>query len=323
LARYLGIGEETTFGTPVSPAEYIDIVSESISADRATIFPETVRRGPYFARPGGYVPSGDIELFASANSIARFLKWAYGKVTTTVDDAVSPVAYKHEYIIDKALKSFTAEIAPDVGGSARQLAGCAVSSLAMEAVARELLAVTVSVVCAKEAKITETTPTFDTLEPFVFHEGVASIAGSTNNKVEAFRSTVENTIPDDDFVLGDQFRPRLHVLGVSITGSLSMSFEDWDEVERFYGGPGKTSPQSNVGEAALKLEFTGPDTGSTVAGYEKYKLILEIPKASYRTTSFNVDRRERIVQEIEWTALFDSGISSWIKATVINKMSTI
>jgi len=323
LARYFGLGEETTFATPVTVTKFIDIVSESISADRATIYPETIRRGPMFARAGPYVPSGDVEMFVNAKNIAQFLKAAFGKVTSTADDAVSPVAYKHEFEISVPLPSYTVEIGHDVGTYARQLAGCAVSALELSATARELLAATISLIAAKESRVSASTPTFEDLEPFVFHEGAIEIAGAANNKVEAVTATLENTIPDDDFVLGSQFRPRLHVLGVSITGTLAISFEDWTEVERFYGAAGATSPQTAVGEASIKLTFTGPDTGSAVAGLEKYQRMYEIPKAVYNTISFNVDRRERIINEIDFTAKYDATLGSWAKATLINKDSSV
>jgi len=323
VARYFGLGEETAFATPVSVSKFIDIVSESISADRATLYPETIRRGPMFARAGPYVPAGDIEMFVNAKNIAQFLKGAFGKVTTTADDAVSPVAYKHEFEISTPLPSYTFEIGHDVGGYARQLAGCAIRSLEIAATARELLSATIGVIAAKEARVTASTPTYEDLEPFVFHEGIVEIAGSQNNKVEGVTLTLENTIPDDDLVLESQFRPRLHVLGIGITGTLSISFEDWTEVERFYGAAGATSPQTAVGEASVKLTFTGPDTGSTVAGFEKYKLIYEVPKAVYNTISFNLDRRERIINEIEVTARYDASLGSWAKATLINKDSSV
>jgi len=321
--RYLGIAEEATYGTPVAAVEYIDIVSESVRPSQEFIFLETAGyRETREAIPGPFTISGDFDLVVNADNITKFLKWALGDVTTTVDDAAAPVAYKHEFTPANEIKSFTSEIHPGVGGYSRQVAGCIVTTLRLEAVARELLTSTISIVGSKPTRITESVtgrPTFSTVRPFVFFEGVVS--GFVSADVEAVRWSYANAVAEDAFVLGSRFLPAIRLQGQTVEGDMDIAFVRWDEYERFYGAVGATEPGTEVGPVSLKLTFTGLSTGSTVVGFENYLLELDLPRIYLNTIEANFDRRERIVERLAFRATYDTTAGYICKVTVINKKS--
>jgi len=325
--RFIGIGEESTYRTPVAATEYIDVVREALGpSDRSFIAVETAGRRELPDKvPGPYRAGGSFDFIVNADNITKLLKWALGNVTTTDDGLATPVAYRHDFTPADEIKSFTIEAAPGVKDGAtlksRQFAGCAVRSLSLEAVARELLVSTVEVIAAKDALINSTTPTFSTVRPFVFFEGQLTLEGSAVANVEAFRVRIENSIPDDAHVLGDMFLPGIRLEGIRVTGDMDVAFLNWDLWKRFWGSATATEPQTNVENVGLKLTMTGLSTGSTGAGFENYKLEVDIPAAYLDTSEAGFDRRTRTVQSLGFEGVYDASAGHLIKVSVINKKS--
>jgi len=325
MVKWLGIAEETTFRTPVTPVEFVKFIRDSINPDWAKVkLEESARRFAEAKIPGPYKEAGDIELYIDAQSITKFLKWLTGSVTTTSDGLATPVAYRHEFTPANSIKSFTLEINPEVGTYSRQLAGCAITSLAIEAVAREPVTGTISVLVAEPKLITPSTfGSFVNKDVLWFQQGKVSLAGSPiSGRVEAFRCTYENAIADDAFVIGDMFLPAIRLEGASLVGEMDLAFTDWSYYQRFFGKAGATTPQTAPEEVAIRLELTGRSTGSTAAGFENYKITIDLPKSSLDTTNANVDRRARIVQRLGFEALYDDASGYAVKYTVINTKSS-
>jgi len=324
LAKFVGIAEETTYGTPVTASEWIDINSESVNPDHAWIDVETAGSRALMNRiPGPYRVSGDIVYVVNPDNITKMLKWLCGSVTTSDDGGSPAVAYKHEFTApSSSIKSFTLEISPDVGNQSRQIAGCAVRSLAFDAPeARGIVSVTATILGQKETLITPSTPTFSTLRPFAFFDGSLKVAGSEIADAEAFSITLENDIPDDVHVLGSRFLPGIRLQGFTVTGSMDVAFTSWDLYKRFFGSATATGPQVIPETVSIELTLTGDETGSSVTGFENYQLKIEIPKATLDSSEANIDSRSRIVQSLGFTGLYDPTSGYAAKITVVNKNS--
>jgi len=296
--------------------------------------------------------------------------------------------FRHEFTPYQEIPSFVSEVGPDVETNSRQVSGLAISSLALEAVARELLTASIDLVGQSEKVLPGTSPTFSTLKPFVFHQGqlkrlsasgtadsgtttttvdaertevddywngyyiqyitgpnaglmrlVTDFVASTDTlthlafptavasghqyrllypfaNAEALRVTVENAIAEDAFVLGSRFLPAIHLSGINVSGDMDLAFQSWDEYQLFLGG---TEPATELSPVALNLRFLGESTGSSTADYDKYLVEIDIPSVYYDTSEANFDRRERIVQSLGWTAIYDAVLAYLIKIIVVNK----
>ena len=79
--RYLGLGEETTFGTGVPATFFLDFLSSSLEApSEPLIFYEGAGgRGQAISVPGPYIPSGDIEVGVDVVDALHLFKWALGR----------------------------------------------------------------------------------------------------------------------------------------------------------------------------------------------------------------------------------------------------
>ncbi|RLE67001.1 MAG: hypothetical protein DRJ38_00075 [Thermoprotei archaeon] len=320
MARFIGLAEESSYGNAATIDHWIDVVSESITSDQQMIDVETAGlRARRYRVPGPYRVGGSFDMVVAPDNITLILKAALGSATTTDSGGG---AYKHEFTPADTLPSLTLEICPDVGSLSRQVVGVGITSLGFEATAREVLTASVDVIGQKESLVSPSSPTLPSLRPFIFYEGALSLGGSDVANVEAFRFTIENDIPDDAYVLGSRFLPGLRVQGLTVSGDMDVAFLSWDLYKRFFGSATATEPQTSLESVSLTLTFTGESTGDSTSGYENYKLIAEFPKVYFDTSEANFDRRDRIVQSLGWTAIYDSSSGYICKITVINTSST-
>lgn len=227
--------------------------------------------------------------------------------------------FKHVFTPAQDLKSFLAEVYPGVGSTARQIVGLALRSLTIEAVARELVTGSFDLLGRKENILPNTTPTFSPLAPFVFHQASVEIQEVLNGDIEAFRITYENVLADDHFVLGSRFLPRLEPLGLNVTGELDLAFLTWEMYQRFYGLAAATEIQTILNMVPIMITLTGPITESEAVGYVNYLLKIELPETYFNTSDANFDRRERTVQNITWTAVYNVSEGYLVRFTIVNK----
>jgi hypothetical protein len=312
--RYLAVGEETTYGTAASPTRYIDILREALVFDKGitpveTVFSRDIRK--YVE--GRARVTGSVDFNVEPENIGEFLKWALGSVTTTDDGAVPPVAYKHEFKPADIIKSFTGIVISEK--VQRKITGCLIDRLTIET-ALDIAMGSIDVVAAKEEKDTGSyTPTISTLAPFVFKQGTLTLGGSDRSQyLRALRLRIGNNIPVDDlYGFGSQYLRRIGVRARTVECDIEMAFEDTTEYDAFLAGT----------EVACNLVFTGPSTGSTGAGFENYKLEIDLPKLVYRSdVAPHIDRREPLRITAPMQVLYDSAKGYECAITLVNKISS-
>jgi len=319
--RYLGVAEETTYGTLVSPTAYLDIRSESVEPSRDFLFPVTVAaRERQYKGEGPFRESGSIELFVEPVNFGYLLKWFFGDVSTDQPDAVgAPNTYRHRFTPQPAIKSFSAHIGTEIeeAGTAQKRAihGMFINSMRIEAVARELVVCSLDVTAEEEEVAAVDTPTFPDERFFAFGDGSVTVAGGDiTARVEAFRLTLENDIDTDAFVLGSIKYPGIRLQGFNCTGEMELAFLDWDEHKRFLGGA-TLAAQSDF---AAELKLTGD---AIEAGYN-FQLRLDLPRIHYTSSHPPIEERNRIVQRVAFQALKDATAGYSIRAELINKQTS-
>jgi len=311
--RYLGVGEETTPGTPVAAAAYLPIISESIRPSQGWVFPETVEdRGAKRAILGRFGSVGDVRMNVIPLALTKLLKWAFGGLTTTSLGG-TPAAYKHEFKPADVLKTFTARIGAEE--AERVIAGCMINSLELAmAVADVICGVSIGVDGGEETKATIGTPTFpsgDGAKEFSFLAPAALTWGGTSKVaiVEALRARLINTIPDRWTAEG-RFKKRAKVAKREVTADLDLLFPDTTEYDRFLAG------------TSMAIQFKAE--GATISGTNKYTFQIDVPQCYYQEdTAPHIDRREELKLTAPVRAVVDPTAGYDIMATIINTESTI
>lgn len=318
--RFMRLTKQEAWGTPLATGAYFDLISESIRGDQGVIYPElSSTRERRFALAGPWTESGDISLFADPNNLCEFLKWGVDPNPTPTNDGTR---FKNVFEPEQDINYFTVELNNGHTTYSRQVYDCVVSSILIEAAARELVSATIGIVAGREKLITPSTsdPGIGVDPPFVFHQG--AVSGLISANVEAFRVTHENIFADDAFTLGSRFLPdlSLRVGSRNVTGELDIAFLDWSTYQKFYGADSATEPQSELTDQALTLNLTGPSAGG-VGDYAYYRLLIELPHIILDTSEASFDRRERVVQSVAFTALKVS-TDPIIRYTIVNKRSS-
>jgi len=317
LQGYLGIGEETTWGTKVSPDVYIPINSESISTDTGGLFPDDIRgdRSRHQVQEGPVDVSGDFDWNpAPEDGIGEILKGALGSVSSTL---ATTGVYEHTFESSATLPSYTIEI--NVGDTMRRkVPGGKIDELTLSCADGEMLSATASMI-GKGEEIDETvrTPSYGTETPFAWSQGQVTIDGTVEANVESIEIVNTNSLIDDFYAI-DETRERagLPEGRREITGSLDISFEDVDYYKWFLGGG--TAPQSTPRFASLTLEFTGP----VFAEGSAYYLNVSLPKMRLDTSDVAISDADRVVQSIDFDALEDPSSGDDITAKLVNSKSS-
>jgi len=102
---------------------------------------------------------------------------------------------------------------------------------------------------------------------------------------------------------------------------MDLAFTSWDYYKRFYGSQTATEPSETPETVAIVLTATGGSTGSSVSGFENYKLTITMPKCKLDLSHANFDRRSRIVQRLGFEALHDTSSGYAVQVEIVNTKS--
>jgi len=305
--RYLGIGEETTVGTPVSATDYIPIQSDRVTPDHRYLVMEDVSQRSYSRyAPGPFRNSGNIIMHLIPEGITKLFKWTLGDVSSSL--VGTSKAYQHVFTESTPLKSFTARIGANL--VEREIAGCFVNSVEL-AGSIDLAMATFSIVGGEETKQSIGSPTWPTyIAPFAFHGGSVSIGGSDKtSQVESVRIRINNNIPDR-WTFGSRYETRSEVGLLVVDGELGLAFDDSDQYDAFLAGT----------EFALQVKWEG----ATIEDTYKYTVQIDTPKAVYQTDTVpHIDRREPIKITAPFRAYYKDDTDKTVKITVINTEETV
>jgi len=318
MARYLGIAKETVYGTPVTPTKFIDIIKEGIGADQEILLDETVRGRDYYKQSAGPVKvGGGFPFFvAPENGIGQLLYYCLGAVSSAQQGGTS--AYLHTITPADDQPSFTVEKGLDAV-TALQYPGCKVGKLTLKSVKKEKLSCTVDLIGKTEKVVSLSTPSWSNLPDFTFAQGTFKLNAVACGDIMAIQAAISNALRGDEYRPGSRVISKLPVGARAVDGSFDIEFVDKVQLERFYGAANATEPQDTLTGVALDLLWEG----ALIEGAYKYSLGLEIPQVYYNTAKALLNKRDLIVQGIEFKAIYDATATYAIRAKLQNKETAI
>jgi len=320
LPRYLGVREESAYGTPLTVDKYIDIISEGVVGAHDVSFRKTVRGRPNYKHSAGlWSEAGPFDMFIEPeNHFGWLLKWALGDVASGQQGGTT--AWLHTFKGADTIDSFTAGICWDALNE-RQIAGAIVDTLSIEAVKGQPLTATVGILGKTEELISTATPSFSALDAFEAYQADPQIAAVSKTYVEAFRVNIANNVyPVGDVgILGNRFMPRIELRERVVSGSMDLAFTVADEYKRFLGSATATEPTVPLGTLQLEVEF---DTAIVIEGAYNYLLDIDLPKCVYTAGDVHIIERERKLLRIDFTAEYDATDESEIVVKLQNTKTT-
>jgi Phage tail tube protein len=312
---HIGIGKETTWGTPVSASDYIRFASEGINEEIEQIVLESidgiVDESPSYE--GIHTISGDISFDVYPNNVGHLLRAAFGDPITSQPDASgNPTVYQHEFIPTQtnfsnvcALPPYTLEVHRDLE-QAFQYAGAVVNDLTFSfGTDNKVMQGTAAIIAKKLALISKTTPSFETTNPFLWHQATITIDSAQNTDIQTLEFGVNNNLEGRPTLDGTKEISRIWRNGKR-TFPINFTFDlkDLTEFNRFRS-------QSEV-SATIEL------TGALISGTYNYKMTIDIPKLRYTAFPINVGGSEVITAQVEGVAKYDPANAYAMKITLVN-----
>jgi photosystem II stability/assembly factor-like uncharacterized protein len=175
--------------------------------------------------------------------------------------------------------------------------------------------VTVSTIGQQDSKETVDTATSLTLRNesyFCFHQAALSIGGAVN--CENLTITINNNMAGDDGIrLGSRFPQFLERGALDVTVEADITFDSTTQYENFWGS---ASGPSDIDSYAVTVTLTG----NTIADAQSYSVTLTLPEMIINSAPAPINMRERAVQSVSMTALYNEAAGYTIMAELVNTM---
>jgi len=310
---HIGIGKETTWGTPVTASDYVRFISESLVEETEEVQGEVIRatRDIPDSIQGLISVSGDIELEVYPGAIGYFLRSIFGDPTSQL--VGSSNAYQHEFepsdtpfSDDCAGWPYTLEIYRDLD-QADQYAGCVVNALSFSfGVGQKILRATASIIGKTRTSIAKTAPSFTDEEPFKWNQATMSIGGSANNNLETVELNFEAGLSGVPLLDGSNRIAKILPDGFR-QGSGTLTFgvvDDHTEFDKYIGWTTQ----------AMQIKFEGAIIEETY----KYTLQFDFPKVLYRSFPINVGGSGRLTVGADVKFERDATSGYMVKVTLVN-----
>tara|TARA_Y100000310_G_scaffold344437_1_gene457193 strand:- start:530 stop:1543 length:1014 start_codon:yes stop_codon:yes gene_type:complete len=329
MSRYVALSKpsHTAWGTAIGVDSYLDAITETLSEDNQVIFDEDIsNRSPRGQSAGPFEPSGSVTINPRPNTVGYLFAGVLG--SSTVATLVGPptgCSNTKEHTIkqneDNKIPNLTIDVAmsnpTNIG--VRRYDSAVIDGLELTHDSEGRLEL-VADFMGRSMSINHDvgTPSFSTLNPFVFHMGTLSIASVANTDVQNMSVRIRNNHtrkPEANSRFPGKPKPG----PLLVEGTLDLSFENRNQMRRFLGSSTATSPQDSLSSFELRMTWTSyTSTESCVAGTAYYKLTMLMPAVILTTSSANIDKQEPMVHNLGFRALYDSGTSTPITVSIIN-----
>ena len=310
--RYLGLEKEAAYGSILAASDWADIISGGFKEDNQFQIPETGRGYDQFhAMLGGYKADGKAEGYLSTETIGLILESILG--TSTPAGAADP--YTHTFLSNLPGNPLSMYIGDLVVAGEQKVTSAICTKFELECVAGEIVTWSADFFAKQVEQSALQAPSFDTLDPIVFHEGDLKVGGgSISAYANAVKLTIERDAPADGYGLNDRMLVRPYFGSVKVSWEMDLYFDRLDDWKRFYDGNVGTAPGTTYTPFVTDLDLIR--TAVTDA------LMIECDKTVYTTREANVDRRSRTMEKVEGRSIHDVTNTAALKATLYNAIAT-
>lgn len=231
---WIGFGEESTFGTAVSPTKFLELQSEGLKGIHTRIPKPSLRRVSHDRRMNSKKSvEGSFEFYVGKTGGELLLKHALGSVLTT---GAGP--YTHTFSLADALPTgLTFHVNRDAAalgaGTAWRYEGCQISKLTIAQKVEDMLTMTPEILGEDWANLAVATPTFPTGGIFdwsnisALNFGVVGATVDIKAKCTEFEITLDNGLAAERYKLGSRLRSGFgRGTNRKVSGKLTLEFTD-------------------------------------------------------------------------------------------------
>lgn len=309
---HVGMGKETTFGTPVAATDYVRFASETINETfeqvKSDIQNAVVDEAPYYT--GMQTVAGDVSFDVYPNIVGNFMKSALGAPVSTIQGA-GP-AYQHvftpaqtNFATNCALPPYTLEVNRDLT-QAFQYPGSVVNELDFNfGVDKKILNCKASVLAKTRNLIAKTAPSFDVQDAFTWNMATVTLNSVVNTNVSSVEIGVKNELDARPTLDGTRTINRIMRNGKrSFPIKLTVELADLTEYNLFIA----------QNEVPLQIKLVG----ALIASTYNYTFQVDMNKFHFNAFPINVSGSGVITAVLDGWAEYDPTSSYAAKFTLIN-----
>lgn len=275
LKGFLGIGQESSYGTAVARTNFFEINDEDIAVEEnkiesAALASVGIRSTK--VKQGGISAGGSFSYDMQYAGAERLFKHVFGQISSSQPDVTSnPTVWDHTFTIaDELPTGLTVEVFRDTDNFTTEpqksflYSGCLITSLNLSCTVDDLLKCSFQIMGKDEGRAAKSTPSYNSSELAVYHQGTLKW-NNHDVEVENFSIDINNALEARP-KLGSRFTRQPKRSGkLSVSGSFVAEFTRWDEYDDF----------RNDTNRELILQFIGP----TLSGSYKYQLTITLAVA--------------------------------------------
>lgn len=304
---FIGIAPETTWGTPVSPAKYLETLSENVTVnyDRFTYRNIDNKISMQSDAAGIMRVDGNISLAAFPDSVLYALRGSYNTVSTSV--VLSGFLFEHNLYINTtdfstnaAAKPYTLQIFRDTS-QMFIYSGATFSKVEFNYTPNQDVRMSLDVIGKAGTLGAYSSPTFTTSpsKPFDFSTTEIKIDTVASTILNNINVSIDNNLNAVTTINNSNKIERIKRQGpqmIRVTGT--MEFDDKAQYTKF------------INETETRVEIT-----STLAS--SYKLYANFPKLIFTSFPTQTQGRDRLLIDFEAKARYSSsdGYAALFKLT--------
>ena len=324
---YLGVAEETTFGTLVTATAFIEFTSEGFMKEREELLREEINTTRDYTRrmTGNETVSGSLEapLNIASDAMVYLIKQAMGGTVASVSivaGAIGHDLYAGNMEDNKStsgaanVKSLTMQLRR---GSTKQWSymGMRVNTMTIKGEVGSPVVASFELMGRYGSTTTDSlTASFTNVDPLHF-TGVTfqtgdSITNVSTEYINAFELTVSNNLAEQRN-LGSANVHSLPPGRRDIKLKLTQQFDTTTSYDRYIQNT----------QTAIKLLL---DTGSTIsgAGSSTYSMYINLPACYFNSNTPQADSIDALSQEVDVSAIKDTSTSYVIQMHINNGTTT-
>lgn len=307
MKGHIGFAFEASGGVPVAVTDYIEALSESLTADLDRFQTINIhgRLSEADDKDGVKRVAGDAVFAAQPDPLGFFLLGTLG--VDSVTTVLSGFLHTHEFTPrtsdwDQRFPQhpFTFEVFRDVGSS-QQYTGINMSQIQLNVAPNQDLRATVSMIGFDvDPGIAATTPSFVNSPAceLAFDTASLSVAGAANAEYESFTLTFNNNLEgvptlNNSTVIRKIRRTDMQMVRVSA----DIGFENITELQNFL----------SQSEQAIKLSLTRADS---------FQVIFDIPRVVWTAHPTGIGGRGRQIVTLDGMGRFHTGSNNALKITL-------
>jgi hypothetical protein len=297
MARFVGIGKESAYGTQVALTDYINALDESYSIDNS-VDAEIVMGTRYKDRPapGPVKVKGGFKCYADQESIGRILHALMGSASDTISAPEGSV-YLHTMVPSQTSQPLTLAVGGDVTAGQKSMPGSIVKKLKVTIAPKGKVLCEVETVGKTMMIDSLATPTFSTKKTYHNVHALCKIGGATIARIKGMTMEIENNVTEDDFVHGSRTLYSCNFQELTVKGTIDLFFDAIDQWKMFMGNSTALSPGVYLTPQAISIELISDEKAGAT---QYYFLKFQVVEAIFRTHKANINKRDRTIENIEF-----------------------